>query len=48
LDGIDWMFDPMNKLQKYQIEILALIDFQMNKIINTLKETLKEPKADDF
>jgi hypothetical protein len=48
LDGFDWMFDPMNKLQKYQIEILSLIDFQMNKIINTLKETLKEPKTDDF
>jgi hypothetical protein len=48
LDGFDWMFDPINKLQKYQMEILELIDFQMDRMINTLEETLKETKADDF
>jgi Domain of unknown function (DUF4468) with TBP-like fold len=48
LDGFDWMFDPMNKLQKYQMEILELIDLQMKKIIDTLKETMKESKTNDF
>jgi hypothetical protein len=48
MDGFDWMFDPVNKLQKYQRDILELIDFQMNKIIYTLNETMNKPKVDDF
>jgi hypothetical protein len=48
MDGFDWMFNPANKLQKYQKEILELISFQINGIIHSLEETMNKPKIDDF
>jgi hypothetical protein len=48
LDGFDWMVNPVNKLQKYERDILELIDNQMWKIISSLKATLTEPVIDGF